>query len=127
MNITPIQKGIGEAASTAFEAVKNAFSWLGHQISVGFDKFAEVMKAAWNSAYPFIKDLAIRTVDFLRTAPGIGLVLGVTSLALGYTAQSMSDKKWIALSLQVSAIAAAVGAGLVVGYGYATGLTNPLI
>lgn len=127
MNITPIQKGIGETASSAFEAVKNAFSWLGRQISVGFTKFADAMKSAWSTAYPFIKDLAIRTADFLRTAPGIGLVLGATSLVLGYTAQSMSDKKWVAAALQVTAILTAVGAGAVVGYGYATGLNNPLI
>lgn len=127
MNLTPIEKGIGETASTAFEAVKNSFSWLGRQISVGFTKFADVMKSAWNAAYPFIKDLAVRTADFLRTAPGIGLILGATSLVLAYTAQSMNDQKYVAAALQVTAILTAVGAGAVLGYGYATGLSTPLI
>ncbi len=127
MNITAIQSGIGEAASKVFGSLKDAAIWSGHQISKGFDKFAELMKSAWNAAFPFLKDLAIRTADFLKTAPGMGLVLGVTSLVLGYTAHSMSDKKWISLALQVSSITLALGAGAVLGYGYATGLTTPLI
>ena len=127
MNIAPIQKGIGETATKVFESVKSAASWLGHQITKGFDKFVEMMKAAWSTAYPLIKDFAIRTVDFLRTAPGLGLVLGVSSLALALAADSKCDNKWASRALQVSSIALAIGAGAFVGFGYATGLNNPLI
>ena len=127
MNIGSIQGGIGETATKVFESIKDTAVWTGHQITKGFDKFVELMKSAWNAAFPFIKDLAVRTADFLKTAPGIGLVLGVSSMVLGYSAISMKDNKLASLALQVASIATAVGAGAVLGYGYVTGMNSPLI
>lgn len=127
MSIGKIQGGIGETATKVFESVKDAAIWAGHQITKGFNKFVELVKAAWNVVFPFLKDVAIRTTDFLRTAPGIGLVLGATSMVLGYNAIQNHDKKWLSLALQVATVATAIGTGAVLGYGYATGLNTPLI
>lgn len=134
MTIGSIQSGISEAAAKVFTPIKNAAAWAGHQITKGFDKFSELIKTAWNTVFPFLKNLAIRTTDFLKTAPRMGLVLGASSLvlgasslALGYAAHTYHEKKWVSASLQAASIVTAIGTGIILGYGYAIGFRAPLI
>lgn len=137
MTIGSIQSGISEAAAKVFTPIKNAAAWAGHQITKGFDKFSELIKTAWNTVFPFLKNLAIRTTDFLKTAPRMGLVLGASSLVLGasslalgyaaHAAHTNHEKKWVSASLQAASIVTAIGTGIILGYGYAIGFHAPLI
>lgn len=127
MTIGSIQSGISEAAAKVFTPIKNAAAWAGHQITKGFEKFSELIKTAWNTVFPFLKNLAIRTTDFLKTAPGMGLVLGASSLALGYAAHTNHEKKWVSASLQAASIVTAIGTGIILGYSYGIGFHAPLI
>jgi hypothetical protein len=126
MNIAPIQKGIGSSATRVAESIRDAANWAGRQIVNGFQKFAELMKSAWNTVYPFLKEVAVQTTSFLRTGPGVALMAGVAGSFLAYSSVQMKDQKWIALALQVSAYAAFIGAGVALGLGLSKGLSAPL-
>ncbi len=120
MSITSIQKGIGSTLGSVFESIKNTAIWSGHQISKGFNKLIDLLKAAWNKIFPYIKNFAMKIGAFLRTSTGMGVLLGTISLGLGLSANRIKDKTWLSIALQISSFALAIASGAFLGYGFAT-------
>ncbi len=126
MNISEITSGVSSGVAKAGETIKNAAIWTGRQIAAGFSKLGELIKSAWNAAFPFIKTAATKTLDFLRTAPGMGII-GITAGAvLTYTACELKNNKMVATAFHICAITCFVGAGVAIGLGVANGFTTPL-
>lgn len=126
-----VERGFGSAisngASSILQAFKNAVAWTGRMVKVGFEKLGEAIKYVWNNSLPFLKNVFTQVANFLRTAPGIGLISGVLGTAFLATAEGVKDQKWVAIGLRVAAAAAFIGTGVAIGLGFAAGWTTRLI
>lgn len=124
----PIVKGsVSEGFSNFIEAVKNGVFWLGRVIKEGCIKLGEAIKAAWDSAYPYLKDAALKTFEFLKTPAGFSVLGGLIGIALGVSAEAVNEKKHVAIALRVAAAAAFVGAGIAIGIGITYGFLTPVV
>lgn len=126
MSIPVVKGGFTEGLAKAGEAIKNAALWAGRMIKTGFVKLGEAIKTLWNNALPFLKDAAIKVGTFLKTAPGLALMGGLLGTVLGVTAETVNDKKYVAIALRIAAAAAFVGTGIAIGVGITKGFTAPL-
>lgn len=127
MNISEITGGISSGAAQVGETIKSAALWTGRQIVTGFGKLDNLIKSAWNSAIPFIKTAATRTLEFSRTAPGMCLVAITAGTVLIYTASQLQDDESLALALRVTGAICFIGAGAAMTLGALNGFTTPLI
>lgn len=128
MNIKEITGGCQEGLVKAGEAIKDAALWAGRMIKTGFTKFAEAITKLWNISSPILKEVAIKTLTFLRSAPGFAMLGGLLGTALGVTAETLSeDKKYLAVILRIAAAVAFVGMGIAIGVGIVTGFNAPLV
>lgn len=114
-----IQSGVGSTVGKCFESIKDAVIWSGRQISAGFFKLVELLKATWNKVQPILKDFAIKTGQFLRTTTGIGLLLGTISLGISFSANRMDNKKWCSTALQITSFVLAIASGALLGFSFA--------
>ncbi len=116
MTLPAVNSGITEGLSVG-ETVNNAALWLGRTIKEGFIAFGEAIKNAWNAALPHLQDGAIKTFEFLKTPAGFALLGGIIGAVLGVAAETVNEKKSVAIALRVAAAAAFVGMGIAIGVG----------
>ena len=126
MSIPIVKGGFTEGLAKVGETIKNAALWAGRMIKTGFVKLAEAIKTLWNNALPFLKDAAVKVATFLKTAPGLALLGGLLGTVLGVTAETVNDKKHVAIALRIAAAAAFVGTGIAIGVGITNGFSTPL-
>ena len=84
---------------------------------------------AQNTALPFVKNLAGQAWTFIRTPAGFITVGGVLGLTLGALSARINheEQPFLKAMLQVAAVAAFVGTGIVVGIGLSRGFLVTLV
>lgn len=124
--LQPLNRGVAEITINLKDFIVQAFTFVKDKIvAVALTVFSFLK----DTVLPFVQNFAAKTWTFLRT-PGGFITAGV---ALGITLAHLSEKvngdeqPWVKTGIQVASVASFIGAGVAVGFGFATGFTTVLI
>ncbi len=85
------------------------------------------VSAAWDAAKPHLKEAAVKTASFLRTAPGLSLIAFLGGAVLAVSAQQLHSNRVVNLIMQICAYTLFAAAGVALGVGLVYGFSAPLI
>ncbi len=134
--MSPINVDFASEASTTTESIKDAATWCGHNIKIGFEKMTDFVKVCWNriipffrdTVLPFIKQTAKDTWFYARTPLGVGIGAFVITATLAVISEACThhDNKTAALALRIASYVFLAGMGAIFIIGAVHGFTRPL-